>query len=126
MTTMIEAPTCPRCQRRGLMSPNQDGDLLCLCGHVVYVTPALPIVRVDALADRQAQLSPRLLQTLRLVAADKTNREIAEALGVVQYVAERYVRFIKERLGIETREGLKSYAAHLPTYLDRADDGCTR
>lgn len=56
-----------------------------------------------------APLSPRLLETLRYVGQGMSNREVAAALRVTYAVAKHYIREVKDRLGIEDRQGLIDY-----------------
>ena len=55
-------------------------------------------------------LSPREVQVLRLVAADKTNAEIAAALIVSEHTVRRHLQNIYAKLGVSSRAGATAYA----------------
>lgn len=55
-------------------------------------------------------LTPRELEVLRLVAAGKTNRSIAAALGISEKTVARHVSNIFTRLGLSTRAAATAYA----------------
>jgi DNA-binding CsgD family transcriptional regulator len=63
-------------------------------------------------ATRQPQgpLSEREAQVLRLVAAGKTNREIAEALFISDKTVARHVSNIFDKLGVSSRTGATAWA----------------
>ncbi len=55
-------------------------------------------------------LTPRQLQVLRLVAAGKTNRAIADELFISERTVARHVSDIFSRLGLSNRAAATSYA----------------
>ena len=55
-------------------------------------------------------LSERELEVLRLVAAGKTNREIASALVVSQHTVARHVQNIFGKLGVSSRTAATAFA----------------
>ena len=57
-----------------------------------------------------AGLSARELQVLRLVAAGKTNRQIAADLFISERTVERHVSNIFNKLGVSTRAAATAYA----------------
>ena len=59
---------------------------------------------------RAGELSERELQVLRLVAAGKTNREIAQALFISEKTVARHVSNIFDKLGVSTRAGATAQA----------------
>ena len=73
----------------------------------------------DVLMERESEndadpLTPRERDTLSLIVAGKSNREIAQALGITPATAETHRKNLKKKLGIATTAGLIRYA------LDRA------
>ncbi|ABC93362.1 probable two-component response regulator protein (plasmid) [Rhizobium etli CFN 42] len=86
----------------------------------------------DALMRERAEqgsdpLTPRERDTLGLIVAGRSNREIAEVLGISAATAETHRKNLKKKLGIATTAGLIRYAldhgiaskidanSHLPT-----------
>ena len=55
-------------------------------------------------------LTPRERDTLGLIVAGRSNREIAEALGISAATAETHRKNLKKKLGIATTAGLIRYA----------------
>jgi DNA-binding NarL/FixJ family response regulator len=55
-------------------------------------------------------LSPRELEVLRLVAAGKTNREIASSLVISEHTVARHVQNIFAKLGISSRAAATAFA----------------
>ena len=55
-------------------------------------------------------LTRRQVEVLRLVAAGRTNREIAEALVISPRTAEHHVQDVYARIGVSTRAGAALYA----------------
>ena len=73
------------------------------------------LARVDSLTRRAASgntrgLTPRELQVLRLVAAGKSNREIASALVLSERTVDRHVSNIFTKLGVSSRAAATAYA----------------
>jgi DNA-binding CsgD family transcriptional regulator len=73
------------------------------------------VARVDALSVRAETtetygLSPRELEVLRLVAAGRTNRDIAEELVVSEHTVARHVQNIFAKLGVSSRTGATAFA----------------
>jgi DNA-binding CsgD family transcriptional regulator len=71
--------------------------------------------RVDSLTRRAASgnsrgLTPRELQVLRLVAAGKSNREIALALVISERTVDRHVSNIFTKLSVSSRSAATAYA----------------
>ena len=77
---------------------------------------AIPdVARVDSLTGRAAAsdthgLSRRELEVLRLVAAGKTNREIASALVVSEHTVARHLQNIFGKLGVSSRTAATAFA----------------
>ena len=77
---------------------------------------ALPdLARIDSLTGRAATeethgLTPRELEVLRLVAAGKTNREIASTLVVSEHTVARHVQNIFAKLGVASRSAATAFA----------------
>jgi DNA-binding NarL/FixJ family response regulator len=55
-------------------------------------------------------LSPRELEVLRLVAAGKTNREVASILVVSEHTVARHVQNIFTKLGVSSRTAATAFA----------------
>src|SRR5262249_36646907 len=75
------------------------------------------IARVEALlgdaapaADESGPLTARELEVLRVVASGKTNREIADALGISERTVARHVANIFLKLDVSTRAAATAYA----------------
>jgi DNA-binding NarL/FixJ family response regulator len=73
------------------------------------------LAQVDSLTRRVASgntrgLTPRELQVLRLVAAGKSNREIASALVISERTVDRHVSNIFTKLGVSSRAAATAYA----------------
>ena len=73
------------------------------------------LARVDGLLGKAASVTPyglteRELQVLRLVAAGKSNREIAEALVISEHTVARHVQNIFAKLGVTSRTAAGAFA----------------
>ncbi len=73
------------------------------------------LARMDELSRRPAPtavggLSARELEVLRLVAAGKTNREIASALVISDHTVRRHLQNLFAKLGVSSRSAATSYA----------------
>jgi DNA-binding CsgD family transcriptional regulator len=73
------------------------------------------VTRVDSLLTRAMAadnhgLSPRELEVLRLIAAGKSNREIAAALVVSEHTVARHVQNILAKLGVSSRTAAAAFA----------------
>jgi len=72
------------------------------------------LARIDLLGDGPASdshgLSPRELEVLRLVAAGKTNREIASELVVSEHTVARHLQNIFAKLGVTSRTAATAFA----------------
>jgi DNA-binding CsgD family transcriptional regulator len=79
---------------------------------VLGATP--DVARVDSLAVGRPRddygLSPRELEVLRLVAAGKSNREIAESLVISEHTVARHVQNILTKLGVASRTAAGAFA----------------
>ncbi|MEW5958641.1 MAG: response regulator transcription factor [Chloroflexota bacterium] len=81
--------------------------------------------RAEGLIDASAfrSLSRRELEVLLLVSQGKSNREIAEALAVSEKTVRNHVSSLLEKLNLNNRVDLATYAVrhHLATYLAEDD-----
>jgi DNA-binding NarL/FixJ family response regulator len=68
--------------------------------------------RIDATAGEEvpAGLTPRELEVLRLVAAGKSNREIAATLTISEHTAARHLQNIFAKLGVSSRTAAGAFA----------------
>ncbi len=64
----------------------------------------------EAAPDRVGGLSPREVEILRLVAAGKTNRAIAQELSISERTVDRHVSNIFTKLDVSTRAAATAYA----------------
>jgi non-specific serine/threonine protein kinase len=55
-------------------------------------------------------LSPREVEVLRLLAADRTNLQIGEALFISEHTVRKHVERILAKLGVESRAGAAAFA----------------
>jgi ATP/maltotriose-dependent transcriptional regulator MalT len=72
--------------------------------------PALAGLEPAAAQAKEGGLSPRELQVLRLVAAGKSNREIARGLLISERTVERHVSNIFDKLDVSSRSAATAYA----------------
>jgi len=68
-----------------------------------------PLLDEDAPGDRHG-LSPREVEVLRLVAAGRSNREIAAALTISEHTVARHLQNIFAKLGVSTRTAAGAFA----------------
>ena len=85
--------------RRGALDPQAVEAVLAAAGH-----------RRQARADAPGGLTRRQVEVLRLVAAGRSNREIAAALVISPRTAEHHVQDVYARIGVATRAGAALYA----------------
>jgi two-component system response regulator NreC len=76
---------------------------------VEKVVPGAPS-HSEAQDSARAELTPREIEILRLVAMGHSNKEIAEKLAISVKTVENHKTRIKERLGAQTRSDLVRYA----------------
>jgi len=74
-----------------------------------YISPAVR-AEISEAADPLEQLSPRQLEVLHLIAAGRTNREIAEALNIHIKTVESHRTHLMKRLDIHDIAGLVRFA----------------
>jgi predicted ATPase/DNA-binding CsgD family transcriptional regulator len=66
--------------------------------------------RITPSADEEHGLTPRELEVLRLVAAGRSNREIADALFISEHTVRKHVERILGKLGVESRAAAAAFA----------------
>jgi DNA-binding CsgD family transcriptional regulator len=71
---------------------------------------------------RPAGLTGRQVDVLRLVAAGRSNREIAAALVISRRTAEHHVQDVYARIGVSTRAGAALYAMEHGLLADRSGE----
>ena len=81
-------------------------DDLIACIHDVlagktYLAPAAAAKLAEGLS--HIQLTPRELSTLRLMADGKSNKEIANALGISERTVKTHLGHLFEKLGVTSR-----------------------
>ncbi len=64
----------------------------------------------DGVPTRAGELTPRELEVLRLVAAGRTNRAVADALVLSEKTVARHLSNIYAKLGVSSRAGATAYA----------------
>jgi DNA-binding NarL/FixJ family response regulator len=82
-------------------------------GELVVAAQAAPLLnghgrphaRTEALTDRE-------LEVLRLVARGRTNPGIAHELGITEHTAKEHLANILDKLGLENRVQVATYAVH--------------
>jgi len=70
-----------------------------------------PVRETSARAKAKAGLSPREREVAGLVAAGRTNRQMAEALGVAERTATSHIQNILNKLGFDSRAQIAAWAA---------------
>jgi DNA-binding NarL/FixJ family response regulator len=86
-------------------------------GHVFF-TPSIakrfgdgkPLPASSALKQKVAQLSPREVEALQLIAEGKANKQIAAELGISIKTVEKHRQRLMQKLGIHDTAGLTRYA----------------
>ncbi|WP_225993118.1 ATP-binding protein [Actinomadura rudentiformis] len=78
-----------------------------------------PVDETSGTAVAESPLTPRELETARLVAQGLTNKEIAAALVISRRTAEGHIEHIMNKLGFKSRTQIAVYIGQ----LDRALDG---
>ena len=86
-------------------------------GHI-FLSPAVATVLLEGLVttlpenmeENYGSLTRREKEVLRLAAAGKTNREMAEALFLSSRTVEKYRQAVMHKLGLARREDLTKYA----------------
>jgi len=68
--------------------------------------------------DRLARLTPKQRTIVNLIAQGKTNREIAEALGIAEKTVKNYVSHLLSKMGFSRRTEIAVYMARLPEHHD--------
>ncbi len=84
----------------------------------VYFTPSIakrfgngnPVSASGLLMQKAAQLSPREVEALQLIAEGKANKQIAAELGISIKTVEKHRQRLMEKLGIHDTAGLTRYA----------------
>jgi DNA-binding response OmpR family regulator/DNA-binding CsgD family transcriptional regulator len=77
---------------------------------VLHMAPAKPDT---AVRQPDVPLTPRETEVLSWLAKGKTNRDIAEILGMSHRTVNKHLEHIFEKLGVETRSAATAIAGHL-------------
>jgi DNA-binding CsgD family transcriptional regulator len=108
----------PLAQARALAAGIPGSRLEVLPGrsHLPYIGDAHAVVAairrfLGLRVTRTGDLTPRQLEVAALVAAGRTNREIAAALGIEERSAEGHVERIRLRLGVGSRAQVAAWYA---------------
>ena len=104
-STFVELPGDEHFPWRGDPAPVSEAVSLFLSGR----DPADAVRRAPTAADGAA-LSPREVEVLRLVAAGRTDAEIAAALVLSAHTVHRHVANIRTRLGVSSRAAAAAWA----------------
>jgi non-specific serine/threonine protein kinase len=83
--------------------------------------PAADPAREPPTDQRSVPLTPRELDTARLLARGLTNRQIAEALVITEGTASNYVQRVLDRLGFHTRAQVAAWAVERGLHQPSAD-----
>ena len=89
--------------------------LTAITAELSAIGAATDLARVDLLADIVAAggshgLTAREVEVLRLVAAGKTNRQIARELVISEHTAARHLQNIYAKLGVASRTAASAFA----------------
>jgi DNA-binding NarL/FixJ family response regulator len=68
------------------------------------------LARIERVSGAAHGLSPRELEVLRLVAAGRSNRQIAAELVISEHTVARHVQNIYTKLGLSSRAGAAAFA----------------
>jgi DNA-binding NarL/FixJ family response regulator len=68
-------------------------------------------------SDRPAGLTAREAEVLRLIAAGKSNRDIATKLVISEHTVARHVQNVFAKLGVSSRAAATAYAIRASTVL---------
>lgn len=74
---------------------------------------ALPVQAASAARQPDVPLTPRETEVLSWLAKGKTNRDIADILGMSHRTVNKHLEHIFEKLGVETRSAATAIAGHL-------------
>jgi DNA-binding NarL/FixJ family response regulator len=106
---------------RGMFTREIDGErlaaaLLAIGAGAVVIDPVIADALIGAAhapLPEQAQLTPREIEVLELLARGLSNKAIGEALGISDHTAKFHVNAIMNKLGAETRTEAVVLAAKL-------------
>ena len=90
--------------------------------HALEETPPAAAGKTDAGAAVRDRLSPREREVLELVAAGRSNREIAQALVVTEHTAKYHVAQLLNKLGAASRAEAVTRAVKLGLLTPAAQD----
>jgi DNA-binding CsgD family transcriptional regulator/tetratricopeptide (TPR) repeat protein len=109
--TALGATACAAARRTGASQSVDEAIVLAadvLSGENGAELPPLSPMRVDSTA--AADLTPRELEVLRLLAAGRSNQEIAEDLSISPLTAKTHVARVLAKLGLPSRTAAAAYA----------------
>ena len=85
------------------------GDAAAVVRAVLEFLGSAPAAPPPGAAAAAGELTPRQLQVAALIAEGRTNRQIAEQLGIEERSAEGHVERIRERLGVTSRSEVAAW-----------------
>jgi len=90
-----------------LLSPHSSSEPKSGSGHYLFVLERIVPDTMNLVSRfRQYHLSPREQEVVRLLLADLSNKEIAQALGLSLNTIKGYLKLLTRKLGVSSRTGI--------------------